>query len=166
NTTPEIIPSGDLSGMDLRYHMDGDIMRVLIYSMDTYHISPGENLLGTINVDGDVSLISTDMADYYGSDLTVNLREVSSLPSEYELSQNFPNPFNPETEIQLSLPEASDWRIEIFNINGRVIETFSGYSEAGKVTVKFQADNLATGMYFYRATAGDFTDTKKMILLK
>jgi hypothetical protein len=166
NTTPEIVPSGDLAGMNLRYHIDGDIMRVLVYSMDTYHISPGENLLGTINVDGDVSLVSTDMADYYGSDLAVNLREMSSLPSDYELSQNFPNPFNPETEIQLSLPEASDWRIDIFNINGRLIETFSGYSEAGKVTVKFQADNLATGMYFYRATAGEFTDTKKMILLK
>jgi len=163
---PEITASSDISDMKLEYNADGDIMRVLIYSMDTHRIPSGENVLGTIHVDGDISLISTDMADYYGSDLAVNLREVSTLPTEFMLSQNFPNPFNPETEIQLSLPEASDWSIEIFNIRGQRIESFSGHSDAGVVKVLFQADNLATGMYFYRAVAGDFTDTKKMILLK
>jgi hypothetical protein len=165
-STPWITASDDIKDMQLKYSIDGDIMRVLVYSMDRYRISPGEKLLGTIHVDGDIGLLSTDMADYYGSDLAVNLREVSTLPTEFILSQNFPNPFNPETEIQLSLPEACDWSIEIFNIRGQRVESFTGRSEAGVVKVRFRADNLATGMYFYRAVAGDFTDTKKMILLK
>lgn len=163
---PQIIKADNISDMDMKYNIDGDIMRVLVYSMQRDRIEAGDNLIGTILTDGDVKLISTDMADYYGSDLTVNVLEKNIVPSAFSLSQNFPNPFNPETEIQLSLPEASEWRIDIINIQGQVIQTFSGYSDAGVVTVTFRADNLASGMYFYRAVAGDFKDTKKMILLK
>jgi hypothetical protein len=163
---PQIVKSDKIGNMELKYNVDGDTMRVLVYSMERDRIEAGENLLGTIQVDGDIKLISSDMADYYGSDLAVNVLEKNALPSNYELSQNFPNPFNPETEIQLSLPEASDWKIDIINIKGQIVQTFSGYSDAGVVTVKFKADNLASGMYFYRAVAGEFKDTKKMVLLK
>jgi hypothetical protein len=163
---PSIVEADDLNGMDLEYHVNNDVMRVLIYSFNTDRIAAGENLLGTIELAGEIELISAEMADYFGNDLAVNSYTKNLVPKAYELSQNYPNPFNPETEINLALPEASEWRIDIFNINGQVVETFSGYSDPGTVKIMFKANNLASGMYFYRATANDFTDTKKMILLK
>ncbi|MBD3381261.1 MAG: T9SS type A sorting domain-containing protein [candidate division Zixibacteria bacterium] len=164
-SVPYIEKSADISNMKLDYSVDGDLMRVFIYSLGSEGIPAGEINLANIEVDGEIDLIKTDIADYFGNDLNVNL-VTRAIPDNYELHQNFPNPFNPETEIKLSLPEPSDWTIEIFNVNGQLVETFEGYSDGGVVTVTFKADNLATGIYFYRATAGEFHDTKKMVLMK
>jgi Secretion system C-terminal sorting domain/Bacterial Ig domain len=163
---PEFVKSDDLNNMELEYSIDDDVMRVLVYSYKTERIDPGDNLLGTILVDGEIELVSTDMADYQGSDLIVNTVRKQVIPQAFELSQNYPNPFNPETEIQLALPEESDWQIDVYNIQGQVVKSFSGHSPAGVVTITFQGDNLASGMYFYRAIAGEYTETRKMILLK
>ena len=88
------------------------------------------------------------------------------IPSDYSLSQNYPNPFNPVTTIELALPTASDWTIAIFNVSGQKVAEYSGHSEAGIVTVNWDASNLASGLYFYKANAGNFSATKKMVLLK
>ncbi|RME25889.1 MAG: T9SS C-terminal target domain-containing protein, partial [Candidatus Zixiibacteriota bacterium] len=88
------------------------------------------------------------------------------LPTSFSLSQNYPNPFNPTTTIQLALPTASNYRLTIYNIAGQVVDEFSGYSEAGFVTIDWDASRLASGIYLYRVVAGSFTDTKKMVLLK
>ncbi len=98
----------------------------------------------------------------------VTLKDDPSLvvPTEFGLSQNYPNPFNPATTIELALPQASNYRLEIYNIAGQVVESFTGYSEAGIVTVNWDAGDLASGVYFYRAKAGNFTETRKMVLIK
>ncbi|MCX6829841.1 MAG: PKD domain-containing protein [candidate division Zixibacteria bacterium] len=88
------------------------------------------------------------------------------IPSDYSLSQNYPNPFNPVTTIELALPTASDWTIAIFNVSGQKVAEYSGHNEAGIVTVNWDASNLASGLYFYKANAGNFSATKKMVLLK
>lgn len=163
---PEVKQAETINDMTLKWNIDGDLLKVIIYSISTNRIESGQNDLFTIMADGEVELISTDIADYDGNDLRVNTVKKTILPQAYELSQNYPNPFNPETDIQLSLPEASEWRIEIYNLNGRVVKTYSGFSDAGVVKVTFRADGLASGMYFYRAVAGDWSETKKMILLK
>ena len=95
----------------------------------------------------------------------------ATLPTEYALSQNFPNPFNPSTSFTLSLPEASDYSIRIFNVAGQLVKSFDGHAEAGVHKVVWHGQNnqgsqVASGAYFYRAEAGGFTETRKMMLLK
>jgi hypothetical protein len=103
--------------------------------------------------------------EIFGSTDVSETRDLS-LPTEFALEQNFPNPFNPATNIELALPRASKWNISIYNVVGQRVEEFSGYSEAGTVKVNWDASSYSSGMYFYKATAGDFSDTKKMMLLK
>lgn len=93
------------------------------------------------------------------------------LPTEYALSQNFPNPFNPSTSFALSLPEASDYSLRIFNITGQMVKTYSGHLEAGVHNIVWdgrneQGSSVASGVYFYKAEAGAFNETRKMMMLK
>jgi len=93
------------------------------------------------------------------------------LPKEYALSQNFPNPFNPSTNFSLSLPEASDYSLRIFNIAGQLVKSYSGHLEAGVHTITWdgrndQGSSVASGVYFYKAEANGFTETRKMMMLK
>jgi len=89
-----------------------------------------------------------------------------AIPTVFALSQNYPNPFNPTTTIELALPVASDYLLDIYNVVGQKIKSFSGYSEAGIVTINWNASDAASGVYFYKVKAGDFTATKKMMLVK
>ena len=88
------------------------------------------------------------------------------IPTEFALSQNYPNPFNPTTTIELSLPVASNYRLDIYNVVGQKVESFEGYSEAGVITVEWEAANYSSGIYLYRLEAGTFKAVKKMVLLK
>ncbi len=95
-----------------------------------------------------------------------------NLPGEFSLSQNYPNPFNPTTTIEFSLPTTTQARIEIFNILGELVATpFDGVAEAGQNSVVWEGtnsagQNVASGIYFYRLTADNNVETKKMTLLK
>ncbi len=90
-----------------------------------------------------------------------------SVPETFNLCQNFPNPFNPETTIRFSLPQLAQIKINLYNMLGKLIETLAeGTYEAGNYKVIFNASNLPTGMYVYRIESNDFVQTKKMMLLK
>lgn len=89
-----------------------------------------------------------------------------ALPEEFVLSQNYPNPFNPSTTIELALPRASEWNVSIYNVLGQRVEEFTGFNEAGIVSINWDASKQSSGIYFYKAVAGEFADTRKMILLK
>jgi len=94
-----------------------------------------------------------------------------ALPKAYALSQNYPNPFNPSTSFVLALPEASDYAVRIYNVAGQLVKSFEGHAPAGNVTITWdgtsnQGSHVASGMYFYRAEARSFTQTRKMMLLK
>ena len=89
------------------------------------------------------------------------------IPELYELSQNYPNPFNPSTNIQFSIPQASDVQLEVFNLLGQKVQTLvSGKLNAGMHTVNFDASSLSSGVYLYRIRAGNFVQTKRMLLIK
>ena len=88
-------------------------------------------------------------------------------PSHYVLSQNYPNPFNPSTTIKYELPKASQVTLSVFDILGREVSVLANERKnAGVHEVKFDGSNLASGVYFYRIQAGDFIQTKRLLLLK
>jgi hypothetical protein len=90
-----------------------------------------------------------------------------SLPGAFALEQNFPNPFNPATDIRFALPVASHARLRVFNVIGQEIAVLAdGMHSAGVYTVAFDASQLPAGVYFYRLEAGSFSDIRKMLLLK
>ncbi len=91
----------------------------------------------------------------------------SALPSTYSLDQNFPNPFNPTTKIQFSLPSASKVTLKLFDALGRLVVTLvDGIRQPGVYLVTLDGSRLASGVYYYRLTAGGFDDIKRMVLLK
>jgi hypothetical protein len=93
--------------------------------------------------------------------------EILEIPLSFALSQNYPNPFNASTTIQYALPEPSDITVEIYDILGRKIETLiHGEQSAGYHQIIWNADDQSSGTYFYRIQAGDYTETKKMALLR
>ena len=100
--------------------------------------------------------------------LTVGIDdEYTQTPSRFKLSQNYPNPFNPVTSINYDVPKDSKVNITVYDIKGGEIATLVNENKAaGRYTVSFNATNLTSGVYFYRIKAGDFLDTKKMILTK
>jgi len=89
------------------------------------------------------------------------------LPAVFALHQNYPNPFNPATRISYDVPRPALVRLIVYNVLGqKVITLVDELQPAGKYVVPFNATNFASGMYFYRFTAGDFTSVKKMLLIK
>ncbi len=85
----------------------------------------------------------------------------------FALEQNYPNPFNPTTNISFSLPNSSDVKIVIFNTLGEVVNTINKNDlTKGTYAIKFSANNLSTGCYFYKLEAGNNISTRKMLLIK
>jgi hypothetical protein len=83
------------------------------------------------------------------------------------LAQNYPNPFNPATSIKFSLPKQSHVKLVIYDVLGKEIATLvNDELKAGVYNKTFDGSNFASGVYFYRIDAGDFTDVKKMVLVK
>ncbi len=93
--------------------------------------------------------------------------ELGSVPKTFSMSQNYPNPFNPVTKINYGVPKQSLVAIKVYDILGREVATLvNDTKQPGYYTVDFDGSNFASGVYFYRITAGTFTDVKRFILLK
>ncbi|MDZ7762994.1 MAG: T9SS type A sorting domain-containing protein [Melioribacteraceae bacterium] len=96
-----------------------------------------------------------------------SVRDLDALAKKFELSQNYPNPFNPSTVIKFAIPQTSEVSLKVYNVLGQEVKTLINTEmNAGSYEVKFNASQLASGIYFYSIQAGDFTATKKMMLLK
>jgi len=88
-------------------------------------------------------------------------------PAAFGLDQNFPNPFNPATTISFALPEAAPVSLKVFNVRGELVRTLVDRSlAAGRHTVDFRAEELPSGVYFYRLDAGSFSESRRMMLVK
>jgi hypothetical protein len=115
---------------------------------------------GTINPDGITIRIEGDASG-------VEEPEPTEIPEDYFLGQNYPNPFNTITHIRYGLKEAAHVRINLYNIAGqKVVVLADQQKEAGYYSVDFNAGNFANGIYFYTIEANDFSQTRKMILVK
>jgi len=138
---------------------------VLVYSgteNTTNRIPAGNNELFTVA--GNANLVKVEVADYNGNLLTTRVNK-TALPTQYALQQNVPNPFNPTTKISLELPTLTSWNLDIYNVAGQLVKNFNG-TDQGVVNVEWDASNVASGVYFYKMSAGAFSDTKKMVLMK
>ncbi|MEE8577273.1 MAG: S8 family serine peptidase, partial [candidate division Zixibacteria bacterium] len=92
--------------------------------------------------------------------------ETGNLPSQFVLHQNYPNPFNPSTVIAFEIPVASDYRLRVYNMAGRLVDERNGFSSAGTVRIEWSGSTYATGLYFYEVTVGRVSRSGKMLLLK
>ncbi len=154
----------------------GDISEVT--SGGPFTIQPGQTIqVGfAVAAGNSVADLRTDMSNArgkYQSIITSVNSQPDLQPASYELSQNYPNPFNPSTVISYQVPAAGRVLLKVYDILGNEVATLvDGYKNAGRYDVVFntlQTTNnrqLSSGIYFYRLTAGNFTSTKKMILLK
>jgi hypothetical protein len=161
-------PVVNVPGMEAVYGLNGSELRVLVYNIGKNKIPAGANSLVTIPVTGSLTLTEAEVADYYGNTMTV---ATHVLPSKFELAQNRPNPFNPSTTIELALPIASEYTVAIYNIEGQLVRAYSGSAAAGLVQVVWDGkdtagNQVASGIYLYKALASDFSATKKMVLMK
>jgi hypothetical protein len=143
------------------------------------------NLVGTDGLPvGDLNWFPADKAtfmanhaEYYGALVdawnagtlvTTGIRELGGgKPTGFELNQNYPNPFNPTTVISFTLPKAGKVTLKVYNALGQEVATLvNGYKTAQKYNVTFDASRLAGGVYIYRLESNNFTQSKKMILMK
>ena len=91
----------------------------------------------------------------------------NEVPNAYSLSQNYPNPFNPTTNIKFAIPNSGLVKLVVYDIMGREVTTLvNQVLNAGNYTADFDASSLSSGIYFYTLTSSNFTDTKKMVLVK
>ena len=101
-------------------------------------------------------------------EIVLGVKEIpNSVPTKFNLSQNYPNPFNPTTNIRYSIPQGGLVTLKVFNVLGQEVATLVNQEQKpGEYVVDFNASNLASGIYMYRIQSGNFTFTKKMMLLK
>jgi hypothetical protein len=99
---------------------------------------------------------------------TIGIRELNqNVPADYKLFQNYPNPFNPSTKISLKIIKSGLVTLKIYDICGREITTILNERKSpGLYEVSFDGSDLPSGIYFYKLIINNFTDTKKMILVK
>jgi len=98
---------------------------------------------------------------------SIEAGDKSGIPTEFILQQNFPNPFNPNTTIYYGIPEGSYVKLSIYNLLGeKIAELVNDYKDAGNYSTTFNFENHNSGVYLYRIQAGNFVETKKMILMK
>ena len=127
-----------------------------VWSTDGFEITPSMSGVRTMHI---------DVADMLGID-------VASLPTVFALHNNYPNPFNPITNINYDIPEVSEVTLEIYNVMGQRVRTLvQGTHEPGRYQIVWNATNdlgqgLSSGMYVYRIQAGDFVSVKKLVLMK
>ncbi|HRU92599.1 MAG TPA: SMP-30/gluconolactonase/LRE family protein [Candidatus Marinimicrobia bacterium] len=145
-------------------------------------ISPEGELIGKIALPSNVSasncawgdddnrtlFITAGSSVYRVRPLVTSInREGSNFPESFELFQNYPNPFNPTTKITYSIPVTSNVVIKVYDMSGREVVTVEDCQKnAGTHTLLFDAEKLASGVYYYNLTANEFSSTKKFVILK
>jgi spore coat protein H len=154
--------AGEDAGLYKQNGSDFEAVNTLTFGAQTTDVSYGRDK------DGSTEFVFIDNPTPGESNgMPVSNEELGSTPKTVQLYQNYPNPFNPSTTISFELDKQDKVKLEIFNITGQLVETIQNeVVSAGKHSVKFRADNLSSGVYFYRLRTSASTQTKKFTLIK
>jgi len=166
-TVKALNADGDVTGYSLtdengNYRIDGLNSGSFTISASTIEYGSQSKSL-----DIDLSTSITNSANFTLSPSSTTGTDKIKTPTDFALSQNYPNPFNPSTQIKFTLPSNSAVKLKVYNLIGEVVkELVNSNLSAGTYTIDFRAENLSSGIYFYRLEAGNTVQTKKMTLLK
>nr|MBN2278701.1 T9SS type A sorting domain-containing protein [candidate division Zixibacteria bacterium] len=158
----------NLEFVDSTAHIDGHTAHYIYPEWSKDYINEIKIYIDT-DIDGSIDdslIVSNDIL------LDVNDDSGGLLPATFNISQNYPNPFNPQTNIEYSLPTRSQVNIDIYNILGQKVRTLVDKSQpAGEYRIIWDSNDdsgikVSTGIYFYRFQAGEYVETKKMLLIK
>jgi len=112
-------------------------------------------------------IVVDSISKIFVAEYGLGVRENDGVAAQYVLEQNHPNPFNPTTSIRYEVPQEAVVSLKVFNVLGQeVAALLDGLKEPGSYEVQWNAKNLPSGVYFYRLQAGDFVQTKKLVILK
>jgi len=154
----EVAPELLAQNMEMSYGVREGNTHVIVYP--SFNATATESFTGNfLNANGEI--ISVEMATADGAPVVAKM-----VPANFGLAQNYPNPFNPMAVISFSLPTASQYTLTVYNVTGQKVAEYSGTKEAGVHSITFNGDGMASGVYFYKLVAGNFSATKKMVLLK
>jgi hypothetical protein len=131
-------------------------------------IAAGAGEILTFEATGKVELVSVEAATENAENVTAKM---SVTPDKFALHQNFPNPFNPSTELAIDMPTKGDYSLSIYNIVGQTVKTYSGSADAGTLRIVWDGTNgqgakVASGVYFYKAEFNGESAVRKMVLMK
>jgi len=143
--------------------------KVLVY-MNTTNGSSIEAATEVLSFAGDAELVSVSAVDRDSRELKTSIT-AKVAPTAFALHPAYPNPFNPFTNLSFTLPEATSYKLNIYNVAGQMVRSFEGMGVVGLNVVSWDAkDNagveVASGVYFCKLTAGSFTATHKMVMMK
>jgi len=138
------------------------------YTTDNVAVGAGLPTFIIVGVtDDDSSAVHVDEVWYNETPTGMGISDDAPIASSYELGQNYPNPFNPTTHIRFNIPETGNTKLTVFNIMGEAVANLvDGVVPAGGHTVSWNAANMPTGVYFYRMESGNFSQTRKLLLVK
>jgi hypothetical protein len=139
----------------------GDTQRIIIAQM----VARGTNNKNSVTKLKDLCRAAKLV---YESNFTVSVRNISSeVPSSYSLSQNYPNPFNPVTKIKFAVPKSGDVKIIVYDIMGREVQILVNEKlQPGVYETTFDGSTISSGVYFYKLSDSEFSETKRMLLIK
>ena len=101
------------------------------------------------------------------STISTEIQRIGTVANSFELAQNYPNPFNPSTTIKFSIPKSSFVTLKVYDISGREIQTLVNNNlPIGEYNYTFNASSISSGVYFYKISTGEFTDIKRMAIVK
>jgi hypothetical protein len=165
-------PGSTYSDTTVTNGSDGDYT----YGTDLFSLGKGErrriaSVLAYGYTRDDILLKIRDAKTVYAAHFNTSVLSVSEdgsqVPKEYNLAQNYPNPFNPSTTIKYELPTPSMVKLSVYDMLGREVSVLvNERKNAGSYEVKFDAAGLASGVYFCRLQAGDFVQSRKLLLLR
>ena len=117
--------------------------------------------------DDDSSSVQVGGVWYNETPAGLEISDEAPIATRFELGQNYPNPFNPTTHIRFNIPETANTKLTVFNVMGEKVATLvNSVMQAGGHTVSWNASSMPTGVYFYQLESANFSQTKKLLLVK
>jgi hypothetical protein len=157
-------PELQVDGMDLAWNVENGLLKVLVYSMESNPIAAGTHTLFTVPGAKNLTVDKVDIADAGGTQLGVR---VSVAPKSFVLYQNRPNPVRSTTEIAYAIPTDSKVSLKVYDAAGMLVETLiNEWKTRGFYSATWDANEIASGVYFYKLEAGEHSATGKLIRMR